>query len=190
MRFSLNTNTCTLKLSPQNRLFTAMTQSFGSRIDTKQSLQYGIQFPPCHPLFDLRGIRKVEIRHTNFQISSKKVPSTIVRSKTSTFGLFEVTFLLKDWKLVCLISTFRVPRRSKSGWRKQDFVLQYTIKTHLSGFPIPNLFKANMNYIPPSRPSSMKQCTKSATVKFHMELSLTKYPEVISQWCGCRKYSS
>ena len=47
---------------------------------------------------------------------------TIVRSKTSTFRLFEVTFLLEKWKLVCLISTFRVPRRSKSRWRKQDSV--------------------------------------------------------------------
>ena len=34
-------------------------------------------------------------------------------------------------------------------------------------------FQANMNYIPPSPPSSMKQCNKSATVKFHMELLLT-----------------
>ena len=33
-------------------------------------------------------------------------------------------------------------------------------------------FEANMNYIPPSPPSSMKQCNKSATVKFHMELLL------------------
>ena len=48
---------------------------------------------------------------------------TIVRSKTSTFRLFEVTFLLEKWKLVCPISTFRVPRRSKSGWRKQDSVV-------------------------------------------------------------------
>ena len=47
--------------------------------------------------------------------------------------------------------------------------LQYTIKTHLSGPPMPK-FEANMNYIPPSPPSSMKQCNKSATVKFHMEL--------------------
>ena len=31
-------------------------------------------------------------------------------------------------------------------------------------------FEANMNYIPPSPPSSMKQCNKSATVKFHIEL--------------------
>ena len=50
--------------------------------------------------------------------------------------------------------------------------LQYTIKTHLSGPPVPK-FEANMNYIPPSPPSSMKQCSKSATVKFHMELLLT-----------------
>ena len=34
-------------------------------------------------------------------------------------------------------------------------------------------FEANMNYIPPSPPSSMKQCNKSATVKFQMELLLT-----------------
>ena len=34
-------------------------------------------------------------------------------------------------------------------------------------------FEANMNYRPPSPPSSMKQCNKSATVKFHMELLLT-----------------
>ena len=50
--------------------------------------------------------------------------------------------------------------------------LQYTIKTHLSGPPMPK-FEANMNYIPPSPPSSIKQCNKSATVKFHMELLLT-----------------
>ena len=34
-------------------------------------------------------------------------------------------------------------------------------------------FEANMNYIPPSPPTSLKQCNKSATVKFHMELLLT-----------------
>ena len=50
--------------------------------------------------------------------------------------------------------------------------LQYTIKTHLSGPPMPN-FEENMNYIPPSPPSSMKQCNKSASVKFHMELLFT-----------------
>ena len=33
-------------------------------------------------------------------------------------------------------------------------------------------FEANMNHIPPSPPNSMKQCNKSATVKFHMELQL------------------
>ena len=39
------------------------------------------------------------------------------------------------------------------------FPLQYTIKAHLSGPPMPK-FEANMNYIPPSPPSSMKQCNK------------------------------
>ena len=69
--------------------------------------------------------------------------------------------------------------------------LQYTIKTNLTGPPMPK-FEANMNYIPPSLSSSMKQCNKSATVKFHMELLLTTttrkqsrsgVPEAISQWC-------
>ena len=47
-----------------------------------------------------------------------------------------------------------------------------------------NKFEANMKYIPPSPPSSMKQCNKSATVKFHIELLLTDNdPEAISQWC-------
>ena len=34
-------------------------------------------------------------------------------------------------------------------------------------------FEACMNNIPPNPPSSMKQCNKSATVKFHRELLLT-----------------
>ena len=34
-------------------------------------------------------------------------------------------------------------------------------------------FEASMNYIHTSPPSSMKQCNKSATVKFHTELLLT-----------------
>ena len=46
--------------------------------------------------------------------------------------------------------------------------LQYTIKTHLSGPPMPK-FEANINYLHPSPPISMKQCNKSATVNFHME---------------------
>ena len=50
--------------------------------------------------------------------------------------------------------------------------LQYTIKTHLSGLPLPK-FEANMNNIHPSPPSFMKQCNKSTTVKFYMELLLT-----------------
>ena len=49
--------------------------------------------------------------------------------------------------------------------------LQY-VKVNLSGPPI-STFEANMNYIPPSPPSSMKQRNKSATVKFHIELLLT-----------------
>ena len=52
--------------------------------------------------------------------------------------------------------------------------LKYMIKAHLSGPPMPK-FEANMNYIHPSPPSSIKQCNKSATVKFQME--------AISQLC-------
>ena len=50
--------------------------------------------------------------------------------------------------------------------------LQCEIKKHLSGPPMPEC-EANMNNIPQSPPRSMKQCNKSATVKFHMELLLT-----------------
>ena len=49
---------------------------------------------------------------------------------------------------------------------------QYTIKTHLSGPLLPK-FEANMNYIPPSPRSSIKQCSKSVTVKSYMGLLLT-----------------
>ena len=86
--------------------------------------------------------------------------------------------------------------------------LQYTVKTHLSGPPMPK-FEANMNYVPPSPPSSMKQSNKSATVKFHMELffdtttqkqsrsgatpivtqKLECDPAIISQWCDTNSYS-
>ena len=51
--------------------------------------------------------------------------------------------------------------------------LQYMIKTHLSRPPMPK-FEANMNYIHPCPSSSMKQCNKSATVKFHMKLLLIR----------------
>ena len=75
---------------------------------------------------------------------------TIVRSKTSTFRLFEVTFLLEKWKLVCLIYTFRVPRRSKSGWRKQDSVLLKDL-VHIRQFKIGRgrliLINVNSTYI-------------------------------------------
>ena len=66
-------------------------------------------------------------------------------------------------KIACSAMT---PRFCSLTDAKQS--LQYTIKTHLSGPPMPK-FEANMIYIHPSPPSSMKQCSKSATVKFHME---------------------
>ena len=44
-------------------------------------------------------------------------------------------------------------------------------------------FEANMSYVPQSPPSSMKQCNKSATVKFHMELLLTTTTH--KQSCSC-----
>ena len=63
---------------------------------------------------------------------------------------------------------------------------------YLSGPPMYK-FEANMNYLPLSPPSSMKQCNKSAIVKFHMELLLITTtpgsnlyydpPEAISKWC-------
>ena len=56
-------------------------------------------------------------------------------------------------------------------------------KKHLSGLPMPK-FEANVNCIPPSPPSSMKQCNKSATVKISYGTTSDNYdPEAISQWC-------
>ena len=56
--------------------------------------------------------------------------------------------------------------------------LQHTIKIHLCGPPMLK-FEANMKYIHPSPPNSMKQCNKSATVKFHVE--------AISRWCDTKR---
>ena len=53
-----------------------------------------------HPLFDLRGTRKVEIRHTNFHFSSKKVTS-----KSRKVEVFDMTIVKK-------LSTFR-PKKAK-----------------------------------------------------------------------------
>ena len=53
-----------------------------------------------HPLFDLRGTRKVEIRHTNFHFSSKKVTS-----KSRNVEVFDLTIVKK-------LSTFR-PKKAK-----------------------------------------------------------------------------
>ena len=53
-----------------------------------------------HPLFDLRGTRKVEIRHTNFHFSSKKVTS-----KSRKVEVFDLTIVKK-------LSTFR-PKKAK-----------------------------------------------------------------------------
>ena len=53
-----------------------------------------------HPLFDLRGTRKVEIRHTNFHFSSKKVTS-----KSRKVEVFDLTTVKK-------LSTFR-PKKAK-----------------------------------------------------------------------------
>ena len=53
-----------------------------------------------HPLFDLRGTRKVEIRHTNFHFSSKKVTS-----KSRKVEGFDLTIVKK-------LSTFR-PKKAK-----------------------------------------------------------------------------
>ena len=43
-----------------------------------------------HPLFDLRGTRKVEIRHNNFHFSSKKVTS-----KSRKVEVFDLTIVKK-----------------------------------------------------------------------------------------------
>ena len=43
-----------------------------------------------HPLFDLRGTRKVEIRHTNFHFSSKEVTW-----KSRKVEVFDLTIVKK-----------------------------------------------------------------------------------------------
>ena len=53
-----------------------------------------------HPLFDLRGTRKVEIWHTNFHFSSKKVTS-----KSRKVEVFDLSIVKK-------LSTFR-PKKAK-----------------------------------------------------------------------------
>ena len=59
-------------------------------------------------------------------------------------------------------------------------------KTHLSGPPMPK-FEANMIYVPPSLPSSMKQCNKSTTVKFHIGTTFDYHdPEAVSQRCDTK----
>ena len=57
---------------------------------------------------------------------------TIVRSKISTFQLFEVTFLLEKWKLLCLIYTFRVPRRSKKLMAKTGLRIKAILTSFVS----------------------------------------------------------
>ena len=51
-----------------------------------------------HPLFDLLGTGKVEIRHTNFHFSSKKVTS-----KSRKVEVFDLTIVKK-------LSTFRLKK--------------------------------------------------------------------------------
>ena len=66
------------------------------------SLECSLGTESCfrHPLFDLRGTRKVEIRHTNFHFSSKKVTS-----KSLKVEVFDLTIVKK-------LSTFR-PKKAK-----------------------------------------------------------------------------
>ena len=55
-----------------------------------------------HPLFDLRGTRKVDIRHTNFHFSSKKVTS-----KSGKLEVFDLTIVNKTFNF----STSRLSRQ-------------------------------------------------------------------------------
>ena len=64
-----------------------------------------------HPRFDLRGTRKVEIRHTNFHFSSKRKKKSRKYEKSK---LANQNFHF---------STYRLLSRLKSGWQKQDSVL-------------------------------------------------------------------
>ena len=65
-----------------------------------QTIANGTESCFRHPLFDLRGTQKVEIRHTNFHFSSKKVTS-----KSRKVEVFDLTIVKK-------LSTFR-PKKAK-----------------------------------------------------------------------------
>ena len=69
-------------------------------ISTANLFPYATESCFRHPLFDLRGTRKVEIRHTNFHFSSKKVTS-----KSRKVEVFDLTIVKK-------LSTFR-PKKAK-----------------------------------------------------------------------------
>ena len=75
---------------------------------------------------------------------------------------------LKPWVNIQGISTsHNCHSMGCAGSKPRPGRIPWILRSELSKF------EANMNYIPPSPPSSMKQCNKSATVKFHMELLLT-----------------
>ena len=74
--------------------------TFTLHIDLKFIPPPGTESCFRHPLFDLRGTRKVEIRHTNFHFSSKKVTS-----KSRKVEVFDLTIVKK-------LSTFR-PKKVK-----------------------------------------------------------------------------
>ena len=77
-----------------------------NKIKIQDNVRRGVQIPvyteSCfrHPLFDLRGTRKVEIKYTNFHFSSKKVTS-----KSRNVKVFDLTIVKK-------LSTFR-PKKAK-----------------------------------------------------------------------------
>ena len=90
------------------------------------------------------------------EILSNKCILKIVHSKSPVRGLAPKFVLLHQYKIVPSV---------------------YKKRKHLSGPQIPKC-EANLNYLPksPPHPSSMKQCNKSDTVKFHMELLLILRP--------------
>ena len=73
---------------------------YNCRYHVKSRVQFPTESCFRHPLFDLRGTRKVEIRHTNFHFSSKKVTS-----KSRKVVVFDST-------IVKNLSTFR-PKKAK-----------------------------------------------------------------------------
>ena len=97
-RFFVNERNSQLDIREKGRLFVSSGIGKLRVWRIVLAIMYGILFPPS--TFRSRGTRKVEIRHTNFHFSSKKITS-----KSRKVEVFDLTIVKK-------LSTFR-PKKAK-----------------------------------------------------------------------------